>query len=76
MTERWFNPGAPTGWRQRDSAEKRRRIVLRSRHGDNLAAGRALLALANVNKGRNPETYRKARADADYFFRRHRSKRK
>lgn len=49
---------------------------MRSRHGDSLAAGRALLALANVNKGRNPETYKKARADADYFFRRHRSKKK
>ena len=74
MKERWFQPGKATGWRHNDNAEKRRRTVLRSRHGDNLASGRALLALANVNKGRNRETYKKARTDADYFFRQYRKK--
>ena len=68
--ERWFQPGSRTGWSKRDSAEKRRRTVLRNRHGDKLAAGRALLALSNVTKDK--ETHKKARADADYFFRQYR----
>lgn len=79
MKEKWFEPSSKkTGWKKSDSAEKRRRIVLKSRHGDELKAGRACLALSNVNKGRkgDSETHKKARADADYFFRQHRKKKR
>lgn len=78
MKEKWFEPGRKTGWAKIDSAEKRRRTVLKSRHGDELKAGRACLALSNVNKGRkgDSETHKKARADADYFFRQHRKKKR
>lgn len=71
-SKRWFEPGEPLGWRADDPMSKRRRIALKNRGGDYLAAGRALLALANVQRKINPDVSRKARSDADYFFRMHR----
>jgi len=71
---RWFTSGEPLGWRHSDSQTKRRRVALASRGGDLLAAGRALQALSNVNKQRNPGVARKARADAQYFFAKYRAK--
>jgi len=69
--KRWFEPGEPLGWVADDPMDKRRRIALRHRGGDYLATARALLALANVQKRINPAVSRKARADANYFFRMH-----
>ncbi len=66
---KWFHAGRSLGWDKDDSQAKRRRAALASRHGNNLKAGRALQALANVTM--DPETERKARSDAAYFFRRH-----
>ena len=66
MVERWFEAGKKLGWHKNDSEEVRRGNALRSRDGNELATARALNALANVTK--NPETKRKARADANYFF--------
>lgn len=78
---KWFQEiierrgGKHTGWRKSDPQDKRRRTALRAHKGDILATARSLLALANVTQ--DPETRRKARADADYFFRLYRkSKRK
>jgi len=64
--ERWFEPGNKTGWRKSDSTDKRRRTILRSRHGDLLATARALGSLANVTKDK--ETHQKARVDSLYFY--------
>lgn len=67
----------PTGWRKKYPPKKRRRIMIRAHDGDILAAARACQALANVTK--DPETKRKARADAKYLFelyRRKKAKRK
>ena len=69
---RWFAAGKPLGWRKTDSAEKRRRTASRNRGGDLLATARALQALSNVTKDR--ETKRLAREDAQYFYRRYKSK--
>ena len=62
----------PTGWRKKYPPEKRRRIMIRAHDGDILAAARACQALANVTK--DPETKRKARADAKYLFKLYRKK--
>lgn len=78
----WFGPVAAkrlatkghTGWRKRDPAENRRRTMIRAHNGDILAAARACQALANVT--RDPETKRKARADAKYLFRLYKRKKK
>lgn len=67
--KRWFKSGKPLGWNKNDAMDKRRRIALRNRDGDELATARALQALANVTK--DPETKRKAQADAKYFFKKH-----
>lgn len=73
--EKWFEPSSKkTGWKKSDSADKRRRTILKSRQGDELAAARALGALANVT--RDKATRKLAKVDADYFFRRYRSKKK
>jgi len=56
----------PTGWRADDPAEVRRRRMIEAHFGDVLAAARACQALANVTK--DPDTKKKARADAEYLF--------
>ena len=76
--ERWFAPGSKLNWVKTDSQTKRRGNALAARHGDALAAARALQALSNINsssKG-DAETHRKALADAKYFFRLHAKKKK
>ena len=69
-SKRWFKPKRKTGWHKDDPASIRRQRVLRAFHNNALRAGRAMLALANVT--RDPETKRKARQDAEYFFELHR----
>jgi hypothetical protein len=64
--EKWYSAGEPLNWRKSDKTETRRRKALAARHGDALATAHALQALANVSK--DPETQRKADADARYFF--------
>lgn len=66
--------GEPTGWRKTDAQAVRRKIVLKSRHGDILAAARAMNLLAN--KTRDPDTKRKARGDARYFYGKYRRSKK
>ena len=67
--ERWFDPQVGTGWRKDMPMAKRRKAALSAHNGDELATGRALQALANVTTDR--ETKSKARADALYFFKKH-----
>ncbi|MBL7205964.1 MAG: hypothetical protein ISS36_00015 [Candidatus Aenigmarchaeota archaeon] len=60
------------GWKKTQSAKTRRSKALSSRPKNwtmgkrKLSTARALLALSNVTK--DAETKKKARADADYFF--------
>lgn len=70
--ERWFSPGRKLGWEKTDSQKTRRSTALKSRRGNELRTGRALLALSNVTQ--DAETKRKARADALYFFKVHKKK--
>lgn len=72
--EKWFKPGKPTGWSKTLSARVRRSRVLAARNGDALAAGRALMALSNVTTDKT--TKRLARADALYFYEKHRKEKK
>ncbi len=72
--EKWFQPGVHTGWDKDMSQEDRRQKVLEAHKGDNLAAGRSMMALANVTKDR--ETKLKAGNDALYFYREHRARMK
>jgi len=66
---RWFHPGEVLGWKKDLPQKKRINIVVRSRGGDYLAAGRTLQALANVTQDR--ETKEKAGKDAKILFIRH-----
>jgi hypothetical protein len=68
----WFHAGKSLGWNKDDKQTTRRRNALKSRRGNYLKAARALQALANVSQDK--ETVRKARADAEYFFRLHAKK--
>jgi len=68
--DRWFNPKLHTGWKKDLPAKERRRLELKARKGDLLAAARAKQALANVTKDK--ETREAAQADANYFYRRYR----
>ena len=66
---RWIKDvpqGKSTGWRKTDSQATRRKIVLKSRHNDLLATARSMNFLAN--KTHDPDTKRKARGDARYFY--------
>jgi len=73
---RWFQYAKKRvwGWRKKDPTTKRRRAMLRAHKGDLLASARACQALANVTT--DPETRRKARADALYFFKKYKARRK
>lgn len=70
--KKWYKPKKHTGWKTGQSDETRRRKLLDSTpknwtlHRRRLQAARRAQALANVTK--NPETRRKAKSDADYFF--------
>jgi len=72
--ERFFVAGKKTGWSKDDSQDKRRRTILRSRKGNQLASARALTMLSNVSQDK--ETARKAKQDADYFYAQYRKKKK
>jgi len=68
--KQWFEPQVETGWRKSQSEAVRRVGVLKAHKGDELTSGRAMQALANVTTDK--ETKRKAKSDAQYFFRIHR----
>lgn len=68
---KWFEAGEATGWQASDSQEKRIRTIVKSRSGDLLAAGRALVALSNVQAKQNPTVSRKAKSDADLLLKRY-----
>lgn len=72
--EKWFDPQGDTGWSKKLPPDERRALMLKAHGGDQLAAGRALLALHNVTKDRETKNY--ARQDAEYFFRMHRKNRR
>jgi len=73
-TEKWFNPNETIGWHKSKPQETRLRLAVRGKHGDKLAAARALQALANVTK--DSETKSKARADAKILFAQHKKSKK
>lgn len=66
--------GPSLNWSKEDTQAKRRRNALRARGGNALKAARALQALANVSQDK--ETARKAKADAEYFFRLYKKRKK
>jgi len=69
--KQWFDPQVETGWKKEQPQSIRRHKVLRAHRGDELASARGMQALANVSPDR--ETASKARSDAIFFFRQHRS---
>lgn len=64
---KFFAPKVETGWHKNQKPAYRRRLVLKAHRGDLLASGRAMQSLANVSQ--DSATARKAKQDADYFFR-------
>jgi hypothetical protein len=74
--DRFFQPEVHTGWKAGMSAEKRRRLVKKAHKSDLLAAGRSMQALANVQHRINPDVAKKAKSDADYFYRLHAKRKK
>ncbi len=69
MVEKWYKPKVHTGWEKGQPLEKRRAKVLKAHKGDELAAARAMQALANVTQ--DNETKQEAAKDADYFYQEH-----
>lgn len=72
--EKWFEPGTKMNWSKDDSQTTRRRNALKSRRGNLLRTARGLMALSNVTQDK--ETQRKSRADALYFYAKHRKEKK
>ena len=76
----WFHPKTHTGWSKNQSATTRRRKLLNSTpktwsmYHRYITAAKRINALANVTK--DIETKRKARADANYFFKKARKLKK
>jgi hypothetical protein len=68
--DRWYEPGIETGWSKNQTANYRRRLVLKA-HKNYLAAGRSLQALANVTTDKTTKIL--AGRDARYFFRKHKN---
>ena len=68
-SEKWYEHNVEMNWHKDDPAETRRANALKASKGNELAAARALQALANVTADR--DTARLAKADADYFFAKH-----
>ncbi len=70
--DEWFNPRDKTGWKKDNCKEYRRRKVFestdgrKSNHNRYIEAGRKMQTLANVTEDK--ETHKKAKKDADYFF--------
>lgn len=71
---KFFHPGKSLNWFKEDGQQRRRDNALKARKGNALKAAQALQALANVTQ--DPETKRKARADALYFYNIHNKKKK
>ena len=69
LGKRWYKPGRELHWSKEDKPTTRRRNALKSRRGNELKAGRALQALANVTQDKGTE--KAARSDARYFFEKH-----
>ena len=67
--EKWYRHNVEMDWHKDQPAELRRANALKAHSGNELAAGRALQALANVTT--DSETARLAKTDADYFFSNH-----
>lgn len=71
--EKWYQPKTRhTGWKKKDTAEKRRQKALMAAKGDALKAGRSLQALSNLSQ--DEKTKEAAKADAKYFFRLNKAK--
>lgn len=70
---KWYHPKTDTGWSKDLPQEERRSKMLSAHKYDELAAARALQALANVTEDR--ETKIAAASDAAYFYKRHRKER-
>jgi hypothetical protein len=67
MVKKWYEPSKKeTGWHKNLSASVRRARMLKAHKSNNLAAGRACQALANVTKDKT--TARLAALDARHFF--------
>jgi len=70
--KKWFYPQTHTGWKKTQSSSIRRRKLLhatdkrKTMHNRYVEAGRMIQALANVT--RDKATKRKAKQDANYFF--------
>ena len=75
-SNKWYQDATegskPLGWRKSMPQRERIRVALRSRRGNVLATARALNALANVTT--DPDTKRKARADASYLYKMNRQR--
>jgi hypothetical protein len=71
---KWFEPERRLNWHATDFQKVRRQNALNARHKSLIQTAKALQALANVQKGRNPEVARKAQADATYFFVQHKKR--
>jgi hypothetical protein len=68
-SEKWYEHNVAMNWHKDDPMELRRTNALEAHKGDELATARALQALANVTQ--DTRTAQLAKADADYFFAKH-----
>jgi hypothetical protein len=68
-SKRWYKPKVKMDWEKGMPMAQRRRNALRAHGGDELSTARALQALANVTT--DNATKVKAKADANYFYKRH-----
>ncbi len=66
---KWYKPKVHSGWDKNMTTLGRRRKSIIAHKGNYLSAARSLGALANVTKDKS--TAVKARADAKYFYRKH-----
>jgi hypothetical protein len=70
--KKWYKPATRhTGWTKADPPGVRRRKALKAHDSDKLATARSLQALSNISQ--DEATKRKAREDAKYFYRMHKS---
>lgn len=68
-SEKFFHPGVKMDWHEDQPMATRRKNALSAHGGDELATARALQELANVTT--DAATAKAARADAEYFFAKH-----
>jgi hypothetical protein len=69
MKDKWYNPQVHTGWHKSQGTVYRRRLAVHAHKGDYLATARAMDSLARVTK--DSQTARLAKADANYFYKKH-----